>query len=61
MISDISKANEQELLDIGVKVSLSDLTENQKRDYYKAIEARITELESNFDCNVESSDITSID
>ena len=61
MIPDISKANEQELLDIGVKVSLSDLTENQKRDYYKAIEARITELESNFDCNVESSDITSID
>ena len=61
MIPDISKANEQELLDIGIKVSLSDLTENQKRDYYKAIEARIAELESIFDCNVESSDITSID
>ena len=61
MIPDISKATEQELLEIGVKVSLSDLTENQKRDYYKAIEDRITELESSFDCNVESSDITSID
>ena len=61
MIPDINKATEPELLEIGIKVSLSDLTENQKRDYYKAIEARITELESSFDCNVESSDITSID
>ena len=61
MIPDISKATEPELLEIGVKVSLSDLTENQKRDYYKAIEARMVELECNCGCNVEASKIISID
>ena len=61
MIPDINKATEPELLEIGVKVSLSDLTENQKREYYKAIEARMVELECSCGCNVEASKITSID
>ena len=61
MIPDISKATEPELLEIGVKVSLSDLTEHKKRDYYKAIEARMVELECSCGCNVEASKITSID
>lgn len=60
-IPDINKSTEPELLEIGVKVSLSDLTENKKRDYYKAIEARMVELECSCGCNVEASKITSID
>ena len=61
MILDINKATEPELLEIGVKVSLSDLNENQKRDYYKAIEARMVELECSCGYNVEASKIISID